>query len=65
MYDTLGRRVLFDAGCAQLIIDGDVGLLQYDQIDRFVENGALLTDGSVKEVDLIGRRIVVDWGADW
>jgi cation diffusion facilitator CzcD-associated flavoprotein CzcO len=42
-----------DAGCAQLIIDGDVGLLQYDQIERFVENGALLRDGSVKEVDLI------------
>lgn len=42
-----------DAGCAQLIIDGAIGLLQFDQIERFVENGALLKDGTVKEADLI------------
>jgi putative flavoprotein involved in K+ transport len=42
-----------DAGCSQLIIDGEVGLLQYDQIERFVEGGALLKDGSVKPTDLI------------
>jgi putative flavoprotein involved in K+ transport len=42
-----------DAGCAQLIIDGDVGLLQFDQIERFVADGALLKDGSVKPADLI------------
>jgi putative flavoprotein involved in K+ transport len=42
-----------DAGCAQLIIDGEVGLLQFDEIERFVENGARLKDGSVKDVDLI------------
>ncbi len=42
-----------DAGCSQLIIDGDIGLLQNDQIERFVDDGALLKDGSVKRVDLI------------
>jgi putative flavoprotein involved in K+ transport len=42
-----------DAGCSQLIIDGEVGLLQYDRIERFVEGGALLKDGSVKPADLI------------
>lgn len=42
-----------DAGCAQLIIDGEVGLLQFDQIERFVAGGALLKDGSVHEADLI------------
>ncbi|HEX2829225.1 MAG TPA: NAD(P)/FAD-dependent oxidoreductase [Burkholderiales bacterium] len=42
-----------DAGCAQLIIDEEVGLLQFDRIERFVENGARLKDGTVKEVDLI------------
>ena len=42
-----------DAGCSQLIIDGAVGLLQYDQIERFVANGALLKDGSVQPADLI------------
>ena len=34
-----------DAGCSQLIIDGEVGLLQYDRIERFVADGALLKDG--------------------
>ena len=42
-----------DAGCAQLIIDGEVGLLQYDRIERFVDRGALLKDGSVMPADLI------------
>lgn len=42
-----------DAGCADLIIRGEVGLLQFDRIERFVENGALLKDGSVQPADLI------------
>ena len=42
-----------DGGCSQLIIDGAIGLLQYDQIERFVEGGALLKDGSLKAADLI------------
>jgi putative flavoprotein involved in K+ transport len=42
-----------DAGCAQLIIDGEVGLLHFDQIERFVADGALLKDGSVHRADLI------------
>ena len=42
-----------DAGCSQLIIDGEIGLLQYDRIERFVAGGALLKDGSVKPADLI------------
>lgn len=42
-----------DGGCSQLIIDGEIGLLHYEQIERFVENGALLKDGTVKPADLI------------
>ena len=42
-----------DAGCSQLIIDGEIGLLQYDRIERFVAAGAALADGSVKPADLI------------
>jgi cation diffusion facilitator CzcD-associated flavoprotein CzcO len=42
-----------NAGCAQLIIDGAVGLLQFDQIERFVAGGALLKDGSVRPADLV------------
>ena len=42
-----------DAGCSQLIIDGEIGLLQYDRIERFCADGALLKDGSVMAADLI------------
>ena len=42
-----------DAGCAQLMIDGEIGLLQYDAIERFVPQGALLKDGTIKQADLL------------
>jgi len=42
-----------DAGCAALLIKGEVGLLHFDQIERFVAGGALLRDGSVKPADLV------------
>jgi cation diffusion facilitator CzcD-associated flavoprotein CzcO len=42
-----------DAGCSELIIKGEVGLLQYEEIERFAASGALLKDGSVKPADLI------------
>jgi cation diffusion facilitator CzcD-associated flavoprotein CzcO len=42
-----------DAGCAQLMIDGEIGLLQYDRIERFVPEGALLKDGTIVPADLL------------
>jgi cation diffusion facilitator CzcD-associated flavoprotein CzcO len=42
-----------DAGCSQLIIDGEIGLLHYDRIERFENEGARLTDGSLKAADVI------------
>ncbi|HYC44917.1 MAG TPA: NAD(P)/FAD-dependent oxidoreductase [Burkholderiales bacterium] len=42
-----------DAGCAQLIIDGEVGLMHFDEIERFAPQGALLRNGSIKPADLI------------
>jgi cation diffusion facilitator CzcD-associated flavoprotein CzcO len=42
-----------NAGCAQLIIDGAVGLLPFDDIERFVAGGARLKDGSVRPADLV------------
>lgn len=42
-----------DAGCSQLIIDGEIGLLQHDRIERFVAGGALLKDGTVQPADLV------------
>ena len=35
------------------MIRGEIGLLQYDRIERFVAGGALLTDGSTVPADLI------------
>ena len=40
-------------GCSELIIAGEIGLLQYDQIEKFVRDGVLLKNGSVKPADLI------------
>ena len=42
-----------DAGCAQLMIDGEIGLLQYDTIGRFAPEGALLKDGTIRQADLL------------
>ena len=42
-----------DAGCSQLIIDGEIGLLQYANIERFVPEGALLKDGTIQKADLL------------
>lgn len=42
-----------DAGCSELIVRGEVGLLQFDRIERFVAGGALLEDGSLMPADLI------------
>ena len=42
-----------DAGCSALMIDGEIGLLQFDTIERFVPKGALLKDGTVEQADLL------------
>jgi putative flavoprotein involved in K+ transport len=60
--DHLGHNMLIrtryggynlDAGCSQLIVDGEVGLLQYEDIERFAPGGALLKDGSLVPADLV------------
>ena len=53
MYGNRGGGYYFDAGCSQMIVDGRVGLLQYDDIERFCADGALMKDGSVRQADLI------------
>lgn len=42
-----------NAGCSELIISGDIGLLQYDQIERFCPEGARMKDGSLHPADLL------------
>ncbi|WP_336965268.1 NAD(P)/FAD-dependent oxidoreductase [Sphingobium aquiterrae] len=42
-----------DVGCAELLIDGDVGLVQYEDIERFVPDGLLMKDGRTIPLDLV------------
>ncbi len=53
LYQNRGGGYYFDAGCSQMIIDGRVGLMQFDDIARFGPEGAVMKDGSVKPADLI------------
>ena len=52
-YRRRGGGYNLDAGAAELMIKGELGLLQYDRIERFVADGALLKDGAVVPADLI------------
>lgn len=52
-YRRRGGGYYLDAGCSALVISGDIGLMQFDTIDRFVAEGALLKDGTVVPADLI------------
>lgn len=51
-YRRRGGGYYLDAGCSGLIIDGEIGLLQFDTIDRFTAEGALLKDGTTVPADL-------------
>jgi putative flavoprotein involved in K+ transport len=76
MYQNRGGGYYFDAGCSQMIVDGSIGLIQFDDIERFCAEGARCKDGSVLPADLIvlatgylgqkeaARRIVGDAIAD-
>ncbi len=52
-YFRRGGGYNLDAGSSALMIKGELGLLQYDLIDRFTAQGALLKDGSTVPADLI------------
>ncbi len=52
-YYSRGGGYNLDAGSSALMIKGEIGLLQFDRIDRFIAEGALLVDGSVVPAELI------------
>ena len=52
-YFRRGGGYNLDAGSSALMIKGELGLLQYDRIERFTVEGALLTDGTTVPADLI------------
>ena len=43
----------FNCGCSDLIVEGKVGLLQFEDIERFVPDGALMKDGSIEKAELL------------
>jgi putative flavoprotein involved in K+ transport len=53
MYLRRGGGYYFNVGCSDMIVDGRIGLLQYDAIDRFVPQGAALRDGTTMPADLV------------
>jgi putative flavoprotein involved in K+ transport len=52
-YLTRGGGYYFNVGCSDLIVSGEVGLLQYADIETFVAEGAKLRDGRIVPADLL------------
>ncbi|MDQ3260102.1 MAG: NAD(P)/FAD-dependent oxidoreductase [Pseudomonadota bacterium] len=48
-----GGGYYFNVGCSDLIIKGEVGLMQYSDIECFVPEGARLRDNSIVPADLL------------
>jgi cation diffusion facilitator CzcD-associated flavoprotein CzcO len=42
-----------DCGCADLIIKGKIGLLQWDEVEQFVADGIRMKDGTIEKADLL------------
>ncbi|NDZ18777.1 monooxygenase [Variovorax sp. WS11] len=42
-----------NVGCSDLIVNGEIGLLHYEDIEQFVPEGALMKDGRVEKADLV------------
>lgn len=53
MYLRRGGGYYINVGCSELIADGEIGLVQYDDIDRFVPGGLRLADGDEVQADLV------------
>jgi cation diffusion facilitator CzcD-associated flavoprotein CzcO len=52
-YLTRGGGYYFNVGCSELIADGEIELIQYNDIERFTADGALLRGGNSWPADLI------------
>ena len=48
-----GGGYYFNIGCSDLVAAGEIGLFQYDSIERWVHNGVQLGDGSVVPAELL------------
>jgi cation diffusion facilitator CzcD-associated flavoprotein CzcO len=48
-----GGGYYFNVGCSDLIVEGKIGLIQYNDIEKFVPEGVRMKDGRVVEADLL------------
>ncbi|MCU0889034.1 MAG: NAD(P)/FAD-dependent oxidoreductase [Rubritepida sp.] len=53
LYLQRGGGYYFNVGCSDLIADGAIGLLQFDDIARFEAGGARMKDGTLREAALL------------
>jgi len=53
LFRTRGGGYYFNVGCSDLLVSGEVGLLQHDQIESFVAEGVRMQDGRVVPADLV------------
>lgn len=52
-YLTRGGGYYFNVGCSNLLVEGKVDLVQFDDINRFEHDGMIMADGRKVEADLI------------
>ena len=53
LFRTRGGGYYFNVGCSDLIVSGEVGLIQYHDIESFVAEGAKMNDGRIVPADLV------------
>jgi putative flavoprotein involved in K+ transport len=53
LFRTRGGGYYFNVGCSDLIVKGEVGLIQYQDIDAFVPDGMKMKDGRMLPADLV------------
>jgi putative flavoprotein involved in K+ transport len=53
LYRTRGGGYYFNVGCSELIVNGEIGLVQYHAIESFTADGARMEDGRRLKADLI------------
>jgi len=53
LFRTRGGGYYFNVGCSDLIVRGEVGLIQYGDIETFISGGAKLKDGRTLPADLV------------
>jgi cation diffusion facilitator CzcD-associated flavoprotein CzcO len=53
LYRTRGGGYYFNVGCSELIASGEIGIVQYHDIESFIHDGARMEDGRKLKAELI------------